>query len=381
MNKIFRESPNPTLSDNITFVITDDCNLRCRYCYETKKEKHDMTLDTGKKAIDYFMFQWQNRYDTVIFDFIGGEPFVCIDLVNKMTEYLVEQFKKQNKWKDYILSFSTNGTCFKDPKVREYIAKYHDHISVGLSLDGCKAIHDYNRNDSFDEVMKWFPYWRRNFPCGGTKSTLNHEAIPYVYESIKFLTSTCLEDIFMNTVYEDVWQPGDDKLFYDQLLKTADYLLDYRIYKKKQVSLFSSVFLMDVNNDSNWCGCGSCMIAVDYLGNLYPCLRFKTLSKRPPLSIGNIFVDNGKLDYKKLLPFYFCHNTQNTERCDTCEARKGCPNCTGFCYDETGSIFDRTFYMCDMHIARKKANDYYWRKMARIEGIDVKDLLFKNRED
>ena len=72
---------------------------------------------------------------------------------------------------------------------------------------------------------------------------------------------------------------------------------------------------------------------------------------------------------------------KNTERCDTCEARKGCPNCTGFCYDETGSIFDRTFYMCDMHIARKKANDYYWRKMARIEDIDVKDLLFKNRED
>lgn len=44
------------------------------------------------------------------------------------------------------------------------------------------------------------------------------------------------------------------------------------------------------------------MLAIDYQGNIFPCLRFKTLSKRRHLSIGTIYTT---LDYKKLLPFLF----------------------------------------------------------------------------
>src|SRR5574344_627376 len=116
------------------------------------------------------------------------------------------------------------------------------------------------------------------------------------------------------------------------------------------------------------------MIAMDYQGNLYPCLRFKTLSKQNPLIIGNIYENNGKIDYKKLLPFYFCHNVKNSPDCEHCEAYVSCPNCTAFCYDETGSIFDRVNYMCDIHKARYKANIYYWNKLAKKENVTVDEL-------
>lgn len=375
MDRFFKASDTP-LADNITFVITDACNLQCRYCYEKNKKPNNMTFETAKKAADYFIDTWQNRYDGVIFDFIGGEPFVCIELLEKILPYITEKMKNQTKWKTYIFSFSTNGTCFSDERVRNLLEKHREHVSVGLSLDGCKEIHDYNRNDSFDEVMKWFPYWRKQIPWGGTKSTLNHEAIPYLFESVKFLTSTCLEHIFMNTIFEDVWEEGDDELFYDQLIKCADYILENKIYKKKYVSLFDSILVGNYFEENhNWCGCGSCMVAVDFKGDLFPCLRFKTLSKREPLVIGNIFVDNGKINYKKLLPFYFCHNIRNTPGCEDCEERSGCPNCTAFCYDETGSLFDRVGYMCKMHKARVRANEYYWNKMAEIEGVTLEELI------
>lgn len=49
------------LADNITFVVTDDCNLRCRYCYEKNKVINDMTIETALKGVDYFFDIWKNR--------------------------------------------------------------------------------------------------------------------------------------------------------------------------------------------------------------------------------------------------------------------------------------------------------------------------------
>lgn len=370
--KYYKMRPENPLADNITFIVTDDCNLRCRYCYERNKQPHDMTIETAIHAADYFLERFENKYDSVVFDFVGGEPFVRVDLLEQLLPYMIEKLKNQKKWNSYIFGFSTNGTCFSDPKVRSLIEKYREHMSIGLSLDGVKEIHDYNRSNSFDEVMKWFPYWKKNFPLGATKSTLNHEAIPYLFKSIQFLANTCLEDIFMNTIYEDVWQEGDAERYERELIKAADYILGNKVYKTKYVSLFDILMLREVNCASNWCGCGSSMIAVDWRGDLFPCLRFKTLSKQPPLTIGNI--KNG-ISYKKLLPFYFCHNTRKTPDCEHCEARAGCPNCTAFCYDETGSIFDRVSYMCDMHRARKRANEYYWGRMAEIEHVTLEELM------
>lgn len=370
--QIYKQRPETPLADNITFIVTDDCNLRCRYCYEENKQSNDMTIETARNAADYFFDTYENKYDRVIFDFVGGEPFVRVDLLEELLPYMMKRFKSQpKKWEELIFSFSTNGTCFKDDKVRNLIKNYQYAMSVGLSLDGVKEIHDYNRSGSFDKVMEYFPYWRQNFPQCATKSTLNHEAIPYLFESVKFLASTCLENIFMNTIYEDVWQEGDAELYEKELVKAADYILENKIYKTKHVSLFEINLLQKPNNEHNWCGCGSCMIAVDWRGDLFPCLRFKTLSKLQPLAIGNI--KNG-ISYKKLLPFYFCHNTRKTPDCEHCEARAGCPNCTAFCYDETGSIFDRVSYMCDMHRARKRANEYYWGRMAEIEHVTLEKL-------
>lgn len=375
MKMLYRNRPEIPLADNITFVITDDCNLRCLYCYEKNKQPHDMTIETAMRAVDYFLERFENKFDRVVFDFVGGEPFVRIDLLEELLPYMIERLKNQDKWQSFIFGFSTNGTCFSDPRVRSLIEKYREHMSIGLSLDGVKKIHDYNRSDSFDEVMKWFGYWRKIIPWGTTKSTLNHEAIPYLFESVKFLINTCLEDIFMNTVYEDVWQEGDAQLYEKELIKSADYILERGIYKKKYISLFDIGLLMEAPENRNWCGCGSCMIAVDWRGDLFPCLRFKTLSKQAPKVIGDITNGISYEQYKQLISFYLCHNTRKTPDCEHCEARAGCPNCTAFCYDETGSIFDRVSYMCDMHRARKRANEYYWGRMAEIEHVTLEELM------
>ena len=49
---------NDGKAQSITFCVTEECNLRCKYCYMTEKNSyHRMTLDTAKKAGDYFLKQ------------------------------------------------------------------------------------------------------------------------------------------------------------------------------------------------------------------------------------------------------------------------------------------------------------------------------------
>ena len=70
------------ISKNITFVVTKDCQLACKYCYLVgKNSKETMSFDVAKQAIDYILSN-ESDYpeESVIWDFIGGEPFMEIDL-------------------------------------------------------------------------------------------------------------------------------------------------------------------------------------------------------------------------------------------------------------------------------------------------------------
>ena len=40
---------------NITFQVTEDCNLRCRYCYEVDKKPGDLPLEYARRFIDIIL--------------------------------------------------------------------------------------------------------------------------------------------------------------------------------------------------------------------------------------------------------------------------------------------------------------------------------------
>ena len=57
----------------ITFIVTQDCQLSCRYCYLVKKnDKGKMSIETARKAVDYILDNptYFNERG-VFFEFIG----------------------------------------------------------------------------------------------------------------------------------------------------------------------------------------------------------------------------------------------------------------------------------------------------------------------
>lgn len=79
-------------AQTITFVVTEDCNLRCKYCYITHKASNKkMSFETAKKFIDYILTADIETADSVIVDFFGGEPFMEVSLVDKISDYFIDK--------------------------------------------------------------------------------------------------------------------------------------------------------------------------------------------------------------------------------------------------------------------------------------------------
>lgn len=378
------------MAKNITFIVTKDCQLACKYCYLVgKNEKERMTWDVAKKAIDYILRHEQMfPQPSVIWDFIGGEPFLEIDLIDKICDYLkTEMFRLNHHWFDsYRFSFSTNGINYDSDKVQNFISKNKSHLSIGITIDGTKRKHDLNRiwkgtgeeRGSYDDVVKNIPLWLEQFPNGGTKVTISSADIPYIKESVLHLYSLGIHEVNINVVFEDVWKVDDDKLFEEQLMELADAIIDDGLYNDYACSFFSEYIGKPLDKEvdnQNWCGAGR-MLAIDAAGNFYPCTRFASYSLRSkkPIIIGNI---HDGINQNLLRPFLTLdRTTQSPQKCLDCDVASGCAWCQGENYDaaDTDTIFQRSTAICLMHKARVRANNYYWNKLSRkIEQLNLGD--------
>ncbi len=370
----------------ITFIVTKDCQLACKYCYLIgKNNKERMTWDVAKKAVDYILAHEDDFQDEgIIWDFIGGEPFLEIDLIDKICDYLKEEmFTHNHHWfNDYTFSFTTNGLNYNSEKLQKYIAKNKDHLSIAITIDGTEKKHDLNRvykgsgKGSYQDVLKNIPLWLEQFPSVGTKITISSADIPYIKESVMHVYGLGIHDVHINCVFEDVFKEGDDLLFEEQVEQLADAIIDGGYYNDYVCSFFDESIgkpLDPIKRNNNWCGAGR-MLSVDAAGNFYPCTRFAKYSLRDkdPWIIGN--VDEG-IDQNKLRPFLLLDRcTQSPQKCIDCEVASGCAWCQGENYDaaEIPTLYQRATAICKMHKAQVRANNYYWNKLYRkleLEGL------------
>lgn len=386
------------LTRNITFVVTKNCQLACKYCYLVgKNEKERMSWEIAKQAVDFILSQETIfSEDSVIWDFIGGEPFLEIDLIDKICDYIKsEMFRLNHHWfNSYRFSFSTNGVNYHNDKVQNFISKNKSHLSIGITIDGTKEKHDLNRiwkgdgpeKGSYDDVVKNIPLWLSQFPEESTKVTISSADIPYVAESVLHLYKLGIHNVNINVVFEDVWKDGDDTAFEKQLICLADNIIDNELYQKFSCSFFSDTIGKPLDpkiDNGNWCGSGK-MLAIGTDGNLYPCNRFMDFSLRTkkPIIVGNVKTG---IEYNKLRPFLTLDRiTQSPPKCLECNVASGCAWCQGENYDaaETPTAYQRATAICKMHKARVRANNYYWNKLYRkLELEGTREEFEKNKRE
>ena len=369
-------------AQQLTFVVTQDCNLMCKYCYMLGKNKSKkMSFEIAKKAVDFFLDN--NLIDTkyVILDFIGGEPLLEIELIDKIVDYykLKTYLTDSRLFGKYRISIGTNGVLYNTDEVQRFIRKNSKMVSIGMTIDGIKEKHDMQRvfpngEGSYDIVEKNMKLLLKQYPNTITKVTISHDDLPYLKDSIVHLWKMGLHEIPANVVFENAWTYGDDKLFENQLIELADYIIDNKLWNDYNVTLFSdNVGFKEIDKVmmTPVCGTGK-MFAVDSSGDIYSCVRFMdySLSNKKGIRYGNV---NDSIDEDKIRPFKTLYTKYLSEdKCINCNISSECLYCAGCNYNETSkdTLFDRFTAVCQMHKARVRANRYYWARLHNEENID-----------
>lgn len=376
------ESWKDSKAQQLTFIVTADCNLRCKYCYITHKSGGKrMDFEIAKKFIDYIIDEAPiQQQEAVVLDFIGGEPLLETELIDQICDYFkVKTFAKDHIWYwNYRINICTNGVNYGSEQVQNLIAKNPGKISISITLDGTKEKHDLQRvfpdgSGSYDIIKKNIPLWLSQFPAS-TKVTFASDDLCMLKDSVIQLWEDGITDVNANVVFEDVWKEGDDKVFENQLIELADYIIDNELYDKYRCTLFDEFSGGSYSEDeltNTSCGAGK-MLSVSPDGYIYPCMRYYdySLDNKEGLKIGDVI--NG-IDLEKVRPFEtVMYKYQSDSECLNCEVATGCSFCQGFNYDEadTHTNFQRAKYICKMHKARVRANNYYFACLYNKKGIE-----------
>ena len=385
LNRYFYEENNK-FTRNITFQITDDCNLCCSYCYQHNKGHHKMPFEVAKKLIDGILTNDKsiNNYVKsenaigIVLEFIGGEPFLEVDLIDKIIDYFIEKcIILHHPWIDlFRVSICSNGVLYFTPKVQEFIKKHQTHLSFTISIDGNKTLHDACRvfpdgTGSYDLAIKAAKHYRKYYDAIlSSKMTLSPDNINFVFPALVNLWENDYNFIYCNCIYEKGWTIEHAKTLYYELKKVADYLLNNHLERIKGTSILNLDLSQQKNiSDKNYCGGDGNMLAVDYKGDLYPCLRYMESSigqSQLPYIIGNV---NDGIGYNQqtkdmIAGLDVTYKSQSPQECIDCPVSSECGWCSALNYQEFGTINKRTTYTCLMHKARVLANYYYQNKMG-----------------
>ena len=399
IRRLYPEKFSDNISEvkTITFQITENCCLNCSYCYQVHNNNFNMNFDTIKNFLDDLLndkIEYINSNNTkaMIWEFIGGEPFMMIDLISDITDYIFETMIKINHPWLYLsrISISSNGILYFEPKVQEYLKKYDNILSLGISIDGDKELHDACRVDlngkgSYDRAIAAVRHYKTAFQKMPTaKLTFCPDNINFLCNAFISLINEGYTMLPGNCVFEEGWTYEHANIFYNELKKIADYLIENNLYDKINISFFDEEYFqpMDENNNQNWCGGVGCsMLAIDSKGDIFHCIRYMKSSlqgEQEPLIIGDVNNGIGNLKSHKHnleISNNITRRSQSTDECFNCPIAAGCAWCSAYNYQKTGSVNKRVTYICPMHKSRALANVYYWNKLYNTLNINK---TFKN---
>lgn len=310
--------------------IAHDCNLRCQYCFAGQggygQWRMLMSFDVARRAVDFLIAHSGPREHCEL-DFFGGEPLMNWHVVQQTIDYVHKQEKKHGK--KIKMSLTTNGLLLDKEKVK-YLTD--NHISLILSLDGRKEMHDRMRpgvhgEGTYDEIVKNLQYCVANrkgeeYYVRGTFTRYNMDFTTDVIDMIdKGFPAVSMEPV----VGEDTADYSIKEEDLPRVKAEYDCLAKLFIAREEEGRPF---FFFHFNMDL-WkgpclpkrlrgCGAGHEYLAVVPNGDIYPCHQFVG---REGYVIGNVY--EGLKNFKMMRDFRMNHVFSKPE-CVDCWAKFFC---------------------------------------------------------
>lgn len=216
--------------NEIRFNLTEQCNLRCDYCYLDFKNK-SLDILEAKNIIDFLLSQdWNNK----IISFFWWEPLLEFDILKELVEY--SNLKSLELSKNIFYKIATNWLLF-NKEILDFLKK--NNFEIHLSINWTKYIHNKTRDNSFSKIEE--------------KISLFND-----YENIVVLMV-----IFPNHIFSLEESIKQIKTFWFSKLSFEIYLwnkynremkdyknLETEISRLKNLSYFDDIELLNLSNNS-----------------------------------------------------------------------------------------------------------------------------------
>jgi uncharacterized protein len=335
----------------LTINVANDCNLRCKYCwnlYGTYGDKpHLMDKNTAIRAVDFlFKISGDNKYLNI--DYYGGEPLLNFDILKACTEYAIEKARVKNK--EITFSIETNGTFLEDEIIGYFEEK---NFQISISIDGEKDYHDKVRKEkdgrgTWNKIISIAQKILKNKKIGlairATLITPNTN----LWDTVQYLYKIGLEDVQVEYAGElrasrnDEQRRGhlecvDIEKERKEYIRYAKGYLDSVLCKSSR-GWFDRKILKIYHNTPNLKGCSvgrGDQMAIDAYGNIYPCLVF---TGKKEYILGNV------------TNHYLRTDIFNTLQKNRVDKREGCKDCWARFLCGGGCVAVSAWYCNDISI-------------------------------
>lgn len=330
-----------------SLYMTEQCNLKCVYCYEHIKRDKMLSLDIAQEAIHAtFERAVEENVEYVEILFHGGEPFIAFDRIKQICDWLWSQ-----EWPcKYVCYATTNGTLVHG-KIKRWLNLNRHRFIAGLSLDGTREMHNRNRSNSYDKID--IEFFRDTWPTQGVKmtpspGTINNLAEGVIHiHNLGFVRNNCSFASGVDWSRDEYDNRIDYKaILSEQFERLVKYYLDNpQVMPIDMLNIrFIQIALGKSAMKSKLCGAGTIMRCWTPTGKCLPCHLFYEAIKESDLSIPDI----NFTDIKAL----------SDPECAGCILEPACPTCYGGNYVSTGDIRKRDKQACEIMKLRALAGSW-----------------------
>lgn len=354
----------------LELILTENCNLRCSYCWERDKRPHDMSATVAHAAVDFLLTHSRDVQDVGIL-FFGGEPLLKFDLMKDVWEYVTrraEPLGKKISW-----SMTTNGTLLTED-IAQWLAEHG--VKYLLSLDGAKEDHDRHRRfpdgrGSFDCIAAKLPFMRRYQPWLGARITVTPETARSLRSSVELLHGLGINQFLFSEACGIPWTSADLAAYETSLFALSDLYLEKRLARCPfRMTLFEECEPGRGPKTHYWgCGAGHGRICADSYGDLYGCSKLANITgnRNGVLPLGNVFQGIIGIDHRKMLNVA---SVGPRTKCRECQLQGTCSGgCPAVNAAATGSIFLPDATSCQMQAMERRVLDYLksrWQNGAQM---------------
>lgn len=315
--------------DALILFLTNQCNLRCTYCYASSGEspKKQMSWEIAKASVDYVIKEAvKNNVPSFTLGFHGGgEPTLNFPVLKKTVDYTRSMLEKHNIHLNVTGAF--NGAW--SDRVVDYVI--NNFTDVSMSFDGHPLIQNKqrpaaDRNGSFAKVFKTLKTLDDAGFSYGIRMTVTETSVPYLEESIFFICENLkpkkiqVEPVFIvGRAKTNKSQLPDVESFISQFIK------GFKKAKQHGITLFYSGATLD-RITTRFCLAPCCSLIVTTDGDITAC--FEVYGKDHPLSnkfiIGKYSGNNTFIFDKEKLYSHFVHTVNSCTYCETCFCKWHC---------------------------------------------------------